>query len=126
MPAPQQAPVSRACQGPIEERFSTQDARIDELRSTVADMSKREEGTAEFRKGVESQFAEVRDHVKHQVQDLTNQFEKTLDRAMRRQDTQLEPSFSELKALILNKPVPSKKAKTEKPTKMGDDNDENL
>ena len=124
MPAPQQAPVSRACQGPIEERFSTQDARIDELRST--DMSKREEGTAEFRKGVESQFAEVRDHVKHQVQDLTNQFEKTLDRAMRRQDTQLESSFSELKALILNKPVPSKKAKTEKPTKMGDDNDENL
>ena len=123
------APVTRACQGPIEERFTAQDAKIDEMKNTMADITKRldvaEQGKAEFKKEVDGQFAEVRQQVKTQVQDLTDHFDKTLDRAMRRQDSQLETSFSELKALILNRPLPAKKAKMG-PKPADDDQDETL
>jgi hypothetical protein len=43
---------------------------------------------------------------------------------MRRQDTQIENSFSELKALILNKLLPAKNARTDKPKRTGDDDQE--
>ena len=57
------------------------------------------------------------------VDSLSKHFDATLERAMRRQDSQLEGSFAELKALILNKPLPAKKAKTEKPKRQGEDDD---
>ena len=125
--------VARSCEGPIEERFAAQDSRIDELKNTVADMSKKLEtaelGRIEFKKEVENQFMEVQGQVKNQVETLTQHFDQTLERAMRRQDSQLESSFSELKALIMNKPLPAKKARVEKPTKKGEsqeDGDEGL
>lgn len=120
--------VVRACEGPIEERFKEQDAKISELHSTMVDMSRRlesaEESRSEFKKQVDTQFLEVQGQVKHQVDSLSKHFDATLERAMRRQDTQLENSFSELKALILNKPLPAKKARTEKPKKPDDDEQE--
>ena len=42
-------------------------------------------------------------------------FEETLIRSLRRQDQQLSDSFTELKSLILDRAVPSKKAKMTKP-----------
>lgn len=120
--------VVRACEGPIEERFKEQDAKINELHSSVLDMTRRlesaEEGRSEFKKQVDAQFSEVQGQVKSQVDSLSKHFDATLERAMRRQDTQLENSFSELKALILNKPMPAKKAKTEKPKKQDDDDED--
>lgn len=118
----------RACEGPIEQRFKEQDVKINELRSTVNDMNKRlesaEQCRIEFKKEVSDQFTDVRGQVKSQVDSLSKHFDATLERAMRRQDSQLEGSFAELKALILNKPLPAKKAKTEKPKRSGEEEDE--
>lgn len=123
-----QASASRAREGPIEERFKEQDARINELRSTVNDMNKRletaEESRSQFKKEVTEKFTEVQGQVKTQVETLSKHFDATLDRAMRRQDTQIENSFSELKALILNKLLPAKNARTDKPKRTGDDDQE--
>ena len=120
-------PAVRACEGPIEQRFKEQDVKINELKSTVNDMSKRlesaEQSRSDFKKEVADQFNDVRGQVKNQVDSLSKHFDATLERAMRRQDSQLEGSFAELKALILNKPLPAKKAKTEKPKRQGEDDD---
>ena len=101
--------------------------KINELKSTVNDMSKRlesaEQSRSDFKKEVADQFNDVRGQVKNQVDSLSKHFDATLERAMRRQDSQLEGSFAELKALILNKPLPAKKAKTEKPKRQGEDDD---
>ena len=118
----------RQCEGPIEQRFKEQDNKINELKSTMSDMSRRlesaEQGRTEFKAEVAAQFTEVQGQFKSQVDTLSKHFDSTLERAMRRQDTQLENSFAELKALILNKPLPAKKAKIEKPKKAGEDDNE--
>eukprot|EP00435_Cladocopium_sp_Y103_P053164 s137_g17.t1 len=114
-------PPARPCEGPIEQRFAEQSAQFNELKVTVAEISRRmdtaDEGRAELKKEMQTQISEVRDNVKSQMQTMTKHFDATLDSAMRRQDRQLESSFAELKALFQNRPLPAKKARVEKPKK---------
>eukprot|EP00435_Cladocopium_sp_Y103_P007880 s727_g2.t1 len=122
-------PTVRKCEGPIEQRFSVQDGQIKELKDSLAKINQRidqsEAHTQEFTKKVESQFESVQTKVKDQMDTMSKHFDATLDRALRRQDSQLENSFAELKALIMNKATPAKKAKIEKPKKQeGEDDDE--
>ena len=73
-----------------------------------------------FQHEVKSEISTVKSDLTAQCQALTSSFEETLNRSLRRQDQQL--GHTELKALILDKAVPHKKAKTAKPS--ADDEDE--
>eukprot|EP00435_Cladocopium_sp_Y103_P020001 s186_g4.t2 len=126
--APASSTVVRKCEGPIEQRFSEQDTQIKELKESMAKISERIDQSdahrVEFSKKVEVQFEHVQTKVKDQMDTMPKHFDATLERALRRQDAQLENSFSELKALIMNKAVPAKKAKIEKPKKSEDGENE--
>ena len=118
--------VARSCEGPIEQRFQKQDEQIAVLRESMRELHSRVEDSAQsnetFKQNVTTQLDDIKKDVKTQVANMSSQFEQSLDKAMRKQDTQLERSFAELKALILNKPVPAKKAKIQPPP--GDANED--
>ena len=109
----------RITTGPIEDRFAKQDQQIDSLKSSLQAMSNRldlhEKKQDSFQKDIKSDIAKVKTDMTTQCQVMTSSFEETLNRSLRRQDQQLGDAFTELKALILGKAVPAKKAKTSKP-----------
>ena len=119
--------VPRTVTGPIEDRFQKQDSQISELKSTLQALSGRidhqEQYQTSFRNDVKKEFDIVRSEMSQQAVQISSSFEETLNRSLRRQDQQLSDSFTELKALILERAVPSKKAKTTKPNH---DDDEDL
>ena len=119
------AAIPRITTGPIEERFSKQDQQIDELKHSLQAMSTRldlqDKKHESFQQDVKTEIATVKSDMAAQCQKLTSSFEETLNRSLRRQDSQLGDAFTELKALIMEKAVPSKKAKTQKPEQKDDE-----
>ena len=111
--------IPRVTTGPIEDRFSKQDQQIDALKNSLQavtdNLEKREKEHQAFQKDVKSDIATVKADMISQCQKLTSSFEDTLTRSFRRQDSQPSDAVTELKALILAKAVPNKKAKTQKP-----------
>ncbi len=116
--------VPRSITGPIEERFQKQDSQISDLKSTLQALTGRidqqEQSQVVFKTDVKKEFESIRGEMTQQCQQMTSCFEETLNRSLRRQDQQLSDSFTELKSLILDRAVPSKKAKTTKP-ELGED-----
>ncbi len=119
-------PIPRVITGPIEDRFAKQDQQVDTLNNSLQAMTARldtqEKQNEAFQHEVKSEISTVKSDLTVQCQALTSSFEETLNRSLRRQDQQLGHAFTELKALILDKAVPHKKAKTAKPS--ADDEDE--
>ena len=126
-PVKMMSSVPRTITGPIEDRFQKQDSQILELKSSLQALHGRidhhEQTQVTFKNDVKKEFEVIRSEMNHQCHQITSSFEETLNRSLRRQDQQLSDSFTELKALILDRAVPSKKAKTAKPTQ---DSDEDL
>ena len=92
---------------------------MDVLRATMRELNSKiechEETNSAFRKDIQGQVADVKSDLHQQTVALTAQFEQSLEKAMRRQDTQFERSFAELRSIMLSKPVPAKKAKSAPP-----------
>ena len=101
----------RAPPGPIEERFKSQEQQISELKSSIQAMSTRLDQTDGQNDKFKMEVRQELNEVKHEVANQCKSFEDTLHRSLRRQDQQLNEAFGELKALILAKPLPNKKAK---------------
>ena len=118
--------IPRVTTGPIEDRFAKQDQQIDSLKSSLqavtARLDTQEKRHEAFQHDVKSEFSAVKSDMTAQCKALTASFEDTLNRSLRRQDQQLGDAFTELKALIMEKAVPAKKAKTAKPTNEEDGN----
>ena len=125
------APVNpRSVDGPTESRFKKNEEQIDELRQTMHKMSQQIEQQGDSHKELQvkvtQEFQAVRNEIARSVEESTKLFEQTLDHSLRRQDSQLQSAFSELKAIIQATPVPCKKAKVTKPgqeTKEDNDHD---
>lgn len=103
--------AARAPSGPIEERFKLQDQQIHELKSSIQEMSNRLDQNDGQNEKFKTEVRHELNQVKHEVANQCKSFEDTLHRSLRRQDQQLTEAFGELKALILERPLPSKKAK---------------
>lgn len=124
------ATIPRVTTGPIEDRFTKQDQQIDALKTSLQAMTTRldlqDKKHESFQQDVKLEIATVKSDMASQCQKLTSSFEDTLNRSLRRQDSQLSDAFTELKALILEKAVPSKKAKTIKPGEKDGEKDDDM
>ena len=124
------APVNpRSVDGPTESRFKRNEEQIDELRQTMHKMSQQIDQQSDSHKDLQAkvtqEFQAVRSEIARSVEESTKSFEQTLDHSLRRQDSQLQSAFSELKAIIQATPVPCKKAKTTKPGQDSKDEKDN-
>lgn len=94
----------RVTEGPIEERFKTQDAKMEKLQRTMEEMSTRMDQQEQHAKTLESniktQVNQIQTDVTSQVGSLVKIFEDSLQRAMNKQDKQLQDSFDDLKTMI--------------------------
>ena len=118
------AVTTRQVEAPIEQRFKAQDAKIDELTSQIAKMKEKsdthEKKQEDFMNHVTGEFAAVRTEVDRHLTKMSENFSQSLERAMAKQDRSLGSSIHELKLLLQDKAVPSKKAKcTPKDSKDG-------
>ena len=91
-----------------------------ELREQVG---QREKEAVNFEKKVESEFKTVRSEVANQFQQMSQTFQSSLERALQKQDHQIESSFAELKQIMRQsqQPNPQKKAKAHHPAKNDED-----
>eukprot|EP00438_Fugacium_kawagutii_P024669 Skav211349 [mRNA] locus=scaffold2448:58925:64111:- [translate_table: standard] len=104
-------PAVRVTQGPIEDRFTQQDARMDELAAAIGsmkqDMVSHVQEQKEHQKKLDEKVVTFQTSVTEQIQTMATSFEQSLQSAMKRQDRQL----SDLKALMKKQTTPKKKAK---------------
>ena len=117
---PSLAPANpRSVDGPTESRFKKNEEHIDELRQSMQKISQQiqqqHENHNDLQCKVTVEFQAVRNEIAKSVADSTKAFEQTLDHSLRRQDSQLQSAFKELKAIIQASPIPAKKAKIAKP-----------
>eukprot|EP00435_Cladocopium_sp_Y103_P020572 s3888_g5.t1 len=128
VPAASAPSAPRIVEGPIEQRFQKQDEQIAGMKESVRQLTERletnEKSQNTFQTAVKSQLESSKQEMQTQLADMHSQFDISLEKAMRKQDTQMERGFAELRQLILNKPTPAKKAKLAKPAESaapGDD-----
>ena len=125
---PPLAPVTqRTLDGPTEERFKKHDDQLRELQHTmqsVTDQLKLQQKQQEsMQKHVDTEFAAVRHEVTLQCKKLEQSFGETLSHALSKQDKQMTDNFRELKAFLMETPLPAKKAKTTKPLDAAESSD---
>ena len=120
----------RQIEAPIENRFKKQEEQLSSLEKAVKDLqenaSKQDQTMAKFETQVAGEFSSIRAEVASQLDQMTTKFDSSLEKAMARQQTQVNAGFSELKNLILNRPNPMKKAKTAPSSKGGDEIEDDL
>lgn len=118
---------TRSVDGPTESRFKKNEEQIDELKQSMQKMTQQLQQQNDDHKDlhakVAGEFQAVRNEIAKSVEETTKAFEQTLDHSLRRQDSQLQSAFSELKAIIQASPIPAKKAKVTKPGQKTDDED---
>ena len=125
---PSLAPANpRSVDGPTESRFKKNEEHIDELRQSMQKISQRiqqqHENHNDLQSKVTVEFQAVRNEIAKSVADSTKAFEQTLDHSLRRQDSQFQSAFKELKAIIQASPIPAKKAKIAKPEDKDNDDE---
>ena len=131
-PDARQPGPTRVIEGPIEQKFQAQGQQINSLQTQVEQISRQlEEHTKDqenMQHHVKEEFSKVRDETSKSLRDMQKGFDDSLQKALQNQDLQLSRNFSELKNLILQKPVPQKKAKMNPPSghKKDDDDDEEM
>ena len=122
------ATTTRHVDAPTEARFKKQDEEVSKLQDAMKELreqvGQREKDAANFEKKVESEFKTVRSEVANQFQQMSQTFQSSLERALQKQDHQIESSFAELKQIMRQsqQPNPQKKAKAHHPAK----NDEEM
>eukprot|EP00438_Fugacium_kawagutii_P019046 Skav208713 [mRNA] locus=scaffold42:789146:793777:+ [translate_table: standard] len=115
--------VARMPEGPIEDRFKKHDEQFASMQQAIETLNSRMETTQaeqqQFQSKVQVEFQKVDAGIKAQIQELSRSFGESVEKAMSKQDKQWNASFtssiSELKQLILQRPIPKKKAKVTKP-----------
>ncbi len=116
---------NRQVEAPIEKRFQSQDAKIDELAVQITKLQSLQDTNQKeairFQTDVQKEFKAVRDEAQQQFDCLNRNFESSLEKAMSKQDRSMQQSFQELKLIMMNQPNPAKKAKATPPeTKDGE------
>eukprot|EP00438_Fugacium_kawagutii_P022963 Skav236005 [mRNA] locus=scaffold1815:51822:53870:- [translate_table: standard] len=116
--APSQ-PVVRAIEGPIEDRFKKQDEQLASMQNAIETLNSRIEATqsdqANFQGKVYQDLQKFDSNIQKQIEELSKTFGNSVEKAMANQNKQWSSSMSELKNLILQRPIPKKKAKVTKP-----------
>eukprot|EP00438_Fugacium_kawagutii_P015662 Skav208586 [mRNA] locus=scaffold3152:68059:72795:+ [translate_table: standard] len=119
-PVSQAAPpvaAARVVEGPIEERFKGQDAKMEQLQMTVEAMNKRldqqDAHNKTFESNVQTHMTQIQEGVNKQIASLTTAFEDSVTRAIRKQDKQLSDSMAEIKQLLKDQGTPRKTRKTD-------------
>ena len=131
LPKASAAPVTRKIEAPIESRFQSQQQELEDLReSTSKQLAEIREGMKELKqdtsdqftahqKDVQQEFKALRSETQSQFKQLSGTFAETLQQAIAKQDSTLSSQISELKLLLMNRPNPAKKAKSQ-PSTNGD------
>eukprot|EP00438_Fugacium_kawagutii_P021778 Skav205464 [mRNA] locus=scaffold4885:263184:268607:+ [translate_table: standard] len=100
------ATAARIIQGPIEQRFQDQDKSIANIQQAITALQKNvdEQGKNQmcFQQAVEEKFKVVQTDMDRSVEKLGKHFEESLNRAMQKQDSQLNSCFSELKQMMID------------------------
>ena len=113
------AAAPRTLEGPTEERFRKHDEQLVALHQSVKQMNeqlqKQQSRQEAMQTTVDAEFVAVRNEVGMQCQKLEQSFSETLAHALSKQDKQMTDNFRELKAFLMETPLPAKKAKTAKP-----------
>ena len=111
--------ASRAVSGPIDERFKQQEEVINQLRGTVAQISEKIDTQGldheKLKESVAKEFHDIREEIKTSCDNMNESFANSLTLALQKQDQRLHQNFSELKAMLQDRALPSKKAKVTKP-----------
>ena len=109
----------RQVEAPIENRFKKQEEQLSSLEKAVKDLqtnaSKQDQAMVKFESHMSSEITSIRAEVANQFDQMTSTFDSSLEKALLRQQNQVNAGFAELKSLILNRPTPQKKAKTAPP-----------
>ncbi len=127
--APPAANQARCVDAPTEARFQQQSEKVSQLEEAVKEMQskfdKRDKKSSEFESKVEAEFKMVRSEVATQIGNMSQSFQETMEKALEKQDKQMNNSFAELKQLIRlsSQPNPAKKAKVQ-PNMRDNDDDE--
>jgi len=111
---------ARQVDAPTEAKFTQQNERISKLQSDFDELKtqvmKRDEQAKSFEQQATAEFKLVRSEMANQVSQISQNFQHSLETALKRQDAQMSSSFDELKQLLCRSQTnPQKKAKAAKP-----------
>ena len=110
----------RALDGPVEERFKKQESEIEALKNQMHSFHQKLDHESQvhtkFQDTIRKDISQIQVDTAKAIGTLQHSFDDTLQKALQKQDRSMHDNFSELKNLILNRPLPAKKAKTSKPT----------
>eukprot|EP00438_Fugacium_kawagutii_P029471 Skav209238 [mRNA] locus=scaffold293:433722:439145:+ [translate_table: standard] len=97
-------PAPRVIQGPIEDRFQQQDKAIENMQQAIQSLQQQTEEQTKsqgaFQQAVEGKFKDIQHDMEKHIQMVGKQFEDSMNRAMQKQDSQLNSCFSDLKQMI--------------------------
>ena len=117
---PTSHPPARQLDAPSETRFKQHEEQLGKLESALqglqGQVEERTRQSIEFEQKVDRDISKLKTDVEKQVHSLTERFDASLEKALRKQDHQIHSGFDEIKQLIRKQTqvVPAKKAKTAK------------
>ena len=111
--------VSRSVDGPNEARFKDHDSKIEELRNQLSTISKKVDSQGneqkDFQVKLKQDFEQFKTETVGNIQGIHDAFDLSLQKSLASQNQAMQSNFSELKNLILSRPLPAKKAKVSPP-----------
>lgn len=105
--------ANRSIQAPTESRLQNQDEKIAKLESAMTELKNAQETHVQqmgcFEKQIHSDLAKNRREFETQIQAMSSKFERSLEKAVTKQESQMATGFSEIKELLAKNNRPKRK-----------------